>query len=113
MVSVTGRLANGIIVNHLVWRSPRKERQTIVTGERGAFVADTAQGALTFYANGTIPTEWERVAALRAFTEGDVTRFATSTIAGRPRQRRADISVGREWRQRASSRRVFLVSDAP
>ncbi|WP_448073253.1 Gfo/Idh/MocA family protein [Georgenia yuyongxinii] len=77
MVSVSGRLANGIIVNHLVnWLSPRKERQTIVTGERGAFVADTAQGDLTFYANGTIPTEWDRVAAFRGVTEGDTIRYA-------------------------------------
>ncbi|WP_127129531.1 Gfo/Idh/MocA family protein [Georgenia sp. SYP-B2076] len=77
MVSVTGRLANGIIVNHLVnWLSPRKERQTVVTGERGAFVADTAAGDLTFYANGTIPTEWANVAAFRGVSEGDVTRYA-------------------------------------
>ena len=42
MIAITGRLANGVIVNHLVnWLSPMKERVTIVTGEKGAFVADT------------------------------------------------------------------------
>ena len=32
-----------------------KERVTIVTGEKGAFVADTLTADLTFYANGTVP----------------------------------------------------------
>jgi predicted dehydrogenase len=77
MVVATGRLANGIIVNHLVnWLSPRKERQTIITGERGAFVADTGAGDLTFYANGKVPTEWDHVAAFRGVTEGDMVRYA-------------------------------------
>lgn len=77
MVVATGRLANGIIVNHLVnWLSPRKERQTIITGERGAFVADTAAGDLTFYANGTMTTEWDAVQVFRGVSEGDATRFA-------------------------------------
>lgn len=77
MVAATGRLANGIIVNHLVnWLSPRKERQTVVTGERGALVADTASGDLTYFANGTVANEWEAVAAFRGVTEGDVIRYA-------------------------------------
>ncbi|MGO1316084.1 MAG: Gfo/Idh/MocA family protein, partial [Cellulomonadaceae bacterium] len=77
MVLATGRLANGVIVNHTVnWLSPMKERVTIVTGERGTFVADTATADITFYANGTVPTEWESVAAFRGVSEGDVTRFA-------------------------------------
>ncbi|MFC4556074.1 Gfo/Idh/MocA family protein [Georgenia faecalis] len=77
MVVATGELANGTIVNHVVnWLSPMKERLTVVTGERGAFVADTMNIDLTFYANGTIPTEWERVAAFRGVTEGDVVRYA-------------------------------------
>ena len=54
MVSATGLLANGAITNHLVnWLSPMKERITVVTGERGAYVADTISADLTFYANGT------------------------------------------------------------
>jgi predicted dehydrogenase len=77
MVLATGRLANGVIVNHVVnWLSPMKERVTIVTGEKGTFVADTSTGDLTFYANGTFPLEWESVTAFRGVSEGDVTRFA-------------------------------------
>lgn len=77
MIALTGRLANGIIVNHLVnWLSPMKERVTVVTGDRGTYIADTATGDLTFHANGTIPFEWESVAAFRGVSEGDVTRFA-------------------------------------
>ena len=77
MIAMTGRLANGVIVNHLVnWLSPMKERVTIVTGEKGAFVADTSTGDLTFYANGTIPLEWESMTVFRGVSEGDVTRYA-------------------------------------
>ena len=77
MIAVTGRLANGIIVNHLVnWLSPMKERVTIVSGDRGAYVADTATGDLTFFANGTIPLEWESISSFRGVSEGDITRYA-------------------------------------
>jgi len=77
MISITGRLRNGIIVNHLInWLSPMKERVTVVTGERGTFIADTATADLTFYANGTVPLEWESVSTFRGVSEGDVTRFA-------------------------------------
>ncbi|ALJ19389.1 Gfo/Idh/MocA family protein [Microbacterium sp. No. 7] len=77
MIAITGRLASGVIVNHLVnWLSPMKERVTIVTGEKGAFVADTATGDLTFHANGTIPLEWESVSSFRGVSEGDVIRYA-------------------------------------
>lgn len=77
MVLGVGRLANGVIVNHIVnWLSPMKERTTVVTGEKGAFVADTATGDLTFHANGTIPVEWDSMQAFRGVTEGDMTRFA-------------------------------------
>jgi predicted dehydrogenase len=77
MLVATGRLANGVIVNHLVnWLSPRKERQCIATGERGALVADTLTGDLTFYANGTFENDWDAVATFRGVNEGDVTRFA-------------------------------------
>jgi hypothetical protein len=77
MVAVVGQLANGIITNHLVnWLTPFKERLTIVTGERGALVADTLTADLTFYANASINTEWDSVAAFRGVSEGDVIRFA-------------------------------------
>lgn len=77
MVAATGRLHNGIITNHLVnWLSPMKERVTVVTGEKGAFTADTLTADLTFHANGVVDTEWESVARFRGVSEGDMTRFA-------------------------------------
>lgn len=77
MITITGRTASGVIVNNIVnWLSPMKERLTVVTGEKGAFVADTSTGDLTFYANGTIPLEWESVSSFRGVSEGDVTRYA-------------------------------------
>ena len=77
MVVATGRLANGVMVNHTVnWLSPMKERITIVTGERGTIIADTATADVTFYANGTVRTEWASVAAFRGVSEGDVIRYA-------------------------------------
>ncbi|MEQ3551235.1 Gfo/Idh/MocA family oxidoreductase [Pseudonocardia nematodicida] len=77
MIAVTGRLADGTITNHLVnWLSPMKERVTVVTGERGAFVADTLTADLTFHGNGVIDTEWESVANFRGVSEGDVVRYA-------------------------------------
>lgn len=77
MISMTGRLENGIIVNHLVnWLSPFKERLTIVTGEKGALVADTITADLTFYENGTFQGEWDAITAFRGVSEGTVTRYA-------------------------------------
>jgi predicted dehydrogenase len=77
MVLATGQLADGSMVGHTVnWLSPFKERRTVVTGERGALVADTLNIDLTFYANGTVPTEWDAVANFRGVSEGDVTRYA-------------------------------------
>lgn len=77
MITITGRTGSGVIVNNIVnWLSPMKERVTVVTGEKGAFVADTSTGDLTFYANGTIPLEWESMSTFRGVSEGDVTRYA-------------------------------------
>jgi len=76
LISVTARMVNGTVVSHLVnWLSPMKERLTVVTGERGAFVADTLHGDLTFHENGQIQTEWDQVQSFRGVSEGDVTRF--------------------------------------
>ena len=55
-----------------------KERVTVVTGERGTFVADTLHADLTFHANGVVPTEWDDIARFRGVTEGDVVRYAIS-----------------------------------
>lgn len=77
LVAVTGLLGNDIVANHLVnWLSPLKERVTVITGERGAFVADTVNADLTFYANGLVATRWDAIARFRGVSEGDVIRFA-------------------------------------
>jgi predicted dehydrogenase len=77
MVSATGKLSGGAIVNHLVnWLSPFKERFTMVTGDRGSFVADTLTADLTFHANGAEEMTWEALRAFRGVSEGDSTRFA-------------------------------------
>jgi predicted dehydrogenase len=79
LVAVTGQLADGTVTSHLVnWLSPMKERVTVVTGERGTFVADTLHADLTFHANGVVPTEWDDIARFRGVTEGDVVRYAIS-----------------------------------
>jgi UDP-N-acetylglucosamine 3-dehydrogenase len=77
LISVTARMVDDTVVSHLVnWLSPMKERLTVVTGERGAFVADTLHGDLTFHENGEVLTQWEHVQSFRGVSEGNVTRFA-------------------------------------
>ena len=77
MVVAAGRLDNGVIVSHTVnWLSPMKIRETVATGEKGAFVANTLTGDLTFFANGDVTSEGLRAAAFRGVSEGDSTRFA-------------------------------------
>src|SRR3954451_188975 len=77
LVAVVGSLEDGTVTNHLVnWLSPMKERVTIVTGDKGAFVADTLTADLTFHANGTVPTEWGSLAEFRGVSEGDMVRYA-------------------------------------
>ena len=77
LVTVVGTLTDGTIASHTVnWLSPFKERRTIITGERGAFVADTLTADLTFYANGSVQSDWSDIALFRGMSEGDVIRFA-------------------------------------
>jgi predicted dehydrogenase len=77
LVAVTARLENGTVTNHLVnWLSPLKERVTVITGEKGSFVANTLTADLTYYENGLVPTQWSDMARFRGVTEGNVTRFA-------------------------------------
>ena len=47
-----------------------------MTGEKGAFIADTLTGDLTFYANGTVTSSWDEIAQFRGVSEGDVIRYA-------------------------------------
>ena len=77
LVTVLGELDSGVIANHLVnWLSPLKERVSIVTGEKGCFVADTLTADLTFFANGETRTEWDAISVFRGVSEGDMTRYA-------------------------------------
>jgi predicted dehydrogenase len=77
MVLATGRLENAISFNCVVdWLSPTKVRRTRVLGERGMLVADTLTADLTFFANGTIASEWPATQSLRGVSEGDATRYA-------------------------------------
>ena len=73
-----------------------KERVTVVTGEKGAFVADTVSGDLTFYENGTVATEWESMAAFRGRLRGqhDPLRHRQARAAARSSTRR---SATRSW----------------
>ena len=75
LVAVVGSLADGTVTSHLVnWLSPLKERVTIVTGERGTYVADTLTADLTYYANAAMPTTWDSLQQFRGVSEGDVVR---------------------------------------
>ena len=77
LIAIVGQMSDGTVASHLVnWLSPMKERVTVVTGERGCFVADTLNADLTFHENGTVPTEWDHVASFRGVTEGNSIRFA-------------------------------------
>jgi UDP-N-acetylglucosamine 3-dehydrogenase len=77
LIAVVGSLADGTVTNHLVnWLSPLKERVTVITGERGTFVADTLTADLTYYANGSVPTTWSDLQQFRGVSEGDIVRYA-------------------------------------
>ncbi|MDN5794458.1 MAG: Gfo/Idh/MocA family oxidoreductase [Intrasporangium sp.] len=77
LVAATGLLADDTVTNHLVnWLSPLKERVTTITGEKGAFVADTLTADLTFFANGSVRVTRDEIAQFRGVTEGDVIRYA-------------------------------------
>lgn len=76
LVAITGQLADGTVTNHLVnWLSPMKERLTVITGEKGALVADTLTADLTLYENAAIP-EPGRTVSFFGMVEGNMTRFA-------------------------------------
>jgi predicted dehydrogenase len=77
LVAAVGSLDDGTVGNHLInWLSPLKERATVVTGERGAFVADTLTADLTFFANGIEPVQWDNLRSFRGVVQGDVIRYA-------------------------------------
>lgn len=77
LVAVVGQLQTGIVTSHTVnWLSPFKERRTVISGERGALIADTLTADLTFHANGRVQSEWDDMALFRGVSEGDEIRYA-------------------------------------
>ncbi len=77
MIAIVAQLGDSVIANHLVnWLSPLKERVTVVTGEKGCFIADTLTADLTFHENSSVATEWDALARFRGVSEGNITRFA-------------------------------------
>lgn len=77
LVAIIGELSDGIIASHTVnWLTPFKERRTIITGEKGAFVVDTLSADLTFHANGSVLDRSKGFDNFNRVSEGDVTKFA-------------------------------------
>jgi predicted dehydrogenase len=77
LVSINGKLQNGVVVNLLVnWLSPLKERSLVVTGEKGAFVVDTLNSDLTFYENGSHEVSQDSFLHFKGVKQGSVTTFA-------------------------------------
>src|ERR1035441_2240981 len=77
LLAAIGVLDGNTIAHHLVnWLSPLKERTVIVTGVNGCLAADTLTADLTYWANGTEPTQWDALSTFRGVTEGDVIRYA-------------------------------------
>lgn len=77
LVNIVADLTEGTIASHTVnWLSPFKERRTVISGEKGTLVADTLTADLTFYANASIPAQWNDMATFRGVSEGDIIRYA-------------------------------------
>lgn len=77
LVSITAQLSGSTVANHLVnWLTPFKERVSVILGDKGCFVVDTLTADLTFYQNGTEPTEWADLAQFRGVSEGDSVRYS-------------------------------------
>lgn len=77
MVTCSTEFSGGAIGCHVVnWLSPFKERRTVITGQRGAFVADTLTADLTFHSNGRTRSGWNHLEQFRGVSEGDMVRYA-------------------------------------
>jgi UDP-N-acetylglucosamine 3-dehydrogenase len=77
LLAAVAVLDAGTIACHIVnWLSPLKERTVIATGVHGCLAADTLTADLTYWANGTSPTQWDALTTFRGVTEGDITRYA-------------------------------------
>jgi len=76
MALVTGKLRNNILVNMIMnWLSPIKERNLLVIGEKGAFVAETLRSNLTFYKNGNFQNTHATIAHFIGVSQGDVISY--------------------------------------
>ena len=79
LISITGNLANGIVVNHLVnWLSPLKERSIQVIGEKGIFIIDTLLSELTFYENGSNFIVDSEKDTFKGVSQGEVIKYKFS-----------------------------------
>ena len=79
LISITGNLANGIVVNHLVnWLSPLKERSIQVIGEKGIFIVDTLLSELTFYENGSNFIVNSEKDTFKGVSQGEVIKYEFS-----------------------------------
>lgn len=93
LVAVVAALEGGLVASHLVnWLSPMKERVTVVTGDKGCFVADTLSADLSFFQNGVVATQWDAISRFRGVSEGDMTRFAIP----KPEPLRSELAAFRD-----------------
>jgi predicted dehydrogenase len=76
-----GELGNGVHFSHVVnWISPTKERVTSVLGENGLMVADTLNGDLLFFENGSSINTWSEEAVFQGVSEGAVHKFSVAKV---------------------------------
>lgn len=76
LISISGTLESGVIVNHVVnWLSPLKERSIQIIGEKGVLAVDTLNSELTYYENGSnfiVNTEKDK---FKGVSQGEVVKF--------------------------------------
>lgn len=76
LISISGTLESGVIVNHTVnWLSPLKERSIQIIGEKGILAVDTLNSELTYYENGSnfiVNIERDK---FKGVSQGDVVKY--------------------------------------
>jgi predicted dehydrogenase len=77
LVSITGTLTDGVVVNHMInWLAPFKERSVVVLGEKGALKINTLNSDLTFFENGQNSSDQLLISHFRGVTQGQELKFA-------------------------------------
>lgn len=77
LVSITGTLADGVVVNHMInWLAPFKERSVVILGEKGALKINTLDSDLTFFENGQNSSDQMLISHFRGVTQGQELKFA-------------------------------------